>query len=99
LARFPRPAQRPGFVRIAADSSGAAAHFADLAVRAGLDVDDAGDCHDIGELVTRPGAGMLLYAVTETGSSAERTAKALVEAGRTGTTPICVVWCSSGGNE
>jgi acetate---CoA ligase (ADP-forming) len=99
LARFPRPAQRPGFVRVAADSSGAAAHLADLAVRSGLEVDEAGDCHDIAELAARPGAGMLLYAVTETGSSAERTAKALVEAGKTGTMPICVVWCSSGGNE
>jgi hypothetical protein len=99
LARFPRPSQRPGPVRIAADSVGAASHLADLAARAGLEIDNAGDCHDIAELAARPGAGMLLYAVTETGSSAERTAQALAEAGRTGTVPICAIWCSSAGNE
>jgi hypothetical protein len=99
LARFPRPAQRPGPVRIAADSGGAATLLADLARRAGLTVEDAGQASDIGELAARPGAGMLLYAVTETGSSGEWTAAALVEAARESTTPIGVVWCSSGGTE
>ena len=99
LARFPRPAQRPGPVRIAADSGGAATLLADLAQRAGLAVEDAGHAPDIAELAARPGAGMLLYAVTETGSSGEWTAAALVEAARASTTPIGVVWCSSGGTE
>ena len=99
LARFPRPSQRPGPVRIAADSPGAANHLADLAERAGLQIDAAGAVQDIAELAARPGAGMLLYAVTETGSSAERSAQALVEAGRAGTTPVCAIWCSSAGNE
>ena len=99
LARFPRPAQRPGPVRIAADSGGAATLLADLARRSGLDVEDAGHAPDITELAARPGAGMLLYAVTETGSSGEWTAAALVEAARESDTPIGVVWCSSGGTE
>ena len=99
LARFPRPAQRPGPVRIAADSGGAATLLSDLARRAGLDVEDAGHTPDIAELAARRGAGMLLYAVTETGSSGEWTAAALVEAARASTTPIGVVWCSSGGTE
>jgi hypothetical protein len=99
LARFPRPSQRPGPVRIAADSAGAADHLADLATRAGLPVDNAGAVHDIGELAARSGAGLLLYAVTQTGSAAERSARDLVEAGHTGTTPVCAIWCSSAGNE
>lgn len=105
LARFPRPAQRPGPVRVAADSGGAATLLADLARRAGLEVEDAGHTpdadhvSDISSLATRPGAGMLLYAVTETGSSGEWTAAALVEAARESATPIGVVWCSSGGTE
>ena len=99
LARFPRPAQQPGPVRIAADSGGAATLLSDLARRAGLPVDDAGHAPDIAELAARPGAGMLLYAVTETGTSGEWTAAALVEAARASTTPIGVIWCSSGGTE
>ena len=46
LARFPRPAQRPGPVRVAADSGGAATLLADLARRAGLEVEDAGHTPD-----------------------------------------------------
>ncbi|MFD0639493.1 acetate--CoA ligase family protein [Catenulispora yoronensis] len=113
LARFPRPAQRPGPVRIAADSGGAAALLADLARRAGLPVEaadagadfgagsgaDSGTGADIAELAARPGAGMLLYAVTETGAAAEWTAAALVEAARASSTPIGAIWCSSGGTE
>ena len=99
LARFPRPTQRPGPVRVAADSGGAATLLADLARRAGLEVEDAGHAPDVTELAARPGAGMLLYAVTETGSCGEWTAAALVEAARESTTPIGVVWCSSGGTE
>jgi acetate---CoA ligase (ADP-forming) len=99
LARFPRPAQRPGPVRVAADSGGAATLLAELARRAGLEVEDAGHTPDVAEIAARPGAGMLLYAVTETGSSGESTAAALVEAARESATPIGVVWCSSGGTE
>jgi acyl-CoA synthetase (NDP forming) len=103
LARFPRPDQLPGPVRIAADSGGAAAHLADLARRAGLTVEEAGHAGsgatDIAELAARPGAGMLLYAVTETGAAAEWTAAALVEAARESATPIGAIWCSSGGTE
>ncbi|NUR25738.1 MAG: CoA-binding protein, partial [Catenulispora sp.] len=82
-----------------ADSGGAATHLADLARRAGLPVEDAGHVTDIAELATRPGAGMLLYAVTETGAAAEWTAAALVEAARESTAPVGAIWCSSGGTE
>ncbi|MFL6110144.1 MAG: acetate--CoA ligase family protein [Catenulispora sp.] len=99
LARFPRPPQPPGPVRIAADSGGAAAHLADLARRAGLPVEDAGRATDIAELAARPGAGMLLYAVTETGSAGEWIAAALVEAARESTIPVGAIWCSCGGTE
>jgi acyl-CoA synthetase (NDP forming) len=42
---------------------------------------------------------MLLYAVTETGAAAERTAVALVSAARAGGTPVGAIWCSSGASE
>ena len=99
LARFPRPPQPPGPLRVAADSGGAAAHLADLARRAGLEVEDAGHASDIAELTARPGAGMVLYAVTETGTAGEWTAAALVEAARASSTPVGAIWCSSGGTE
>jgi acyl-CoA synthetase (NDP forming) len=84
---------------VAADSEGAALHLADLVRRAGLEVDDAGRDLDVEELAARPGAGMLLYAVTETGAAAERTAVALVAAAGAGGTPVGAIWCSSGASE